>query len=265
MLVSRIAQLHQQNRYTGGRKLQLMLMDPGNGLPVMIGRDHLFRLTRQYGLQAEYPKRYKQTSNSKHRYPVYPNLLKGNTIDKVNQAWVCDITYLRLHTGKFCYLFLVTDLASRKIIGYELSQKLDAEGAVKALKMALRKANPKPGFIHHSDHGVQYCCKEYRRLLSKHGARISMTGEDHCYDNAVAERLNGTLKQEYGLGSVLASFEAAQKLTDNGILLYNTKRLHQNLRYSTPDLVYNFLSDYPVADATGSKKVQTKQSTYFRT
>jgi len=246
MVLFRVRQLRQRYRYEGARKLQLMLSNPDYGLPVRIGRDRLFDLLKQYDLQSELRIRFKRTSFHNHHDFLYPNLLKDAQITELHQAWVCDITYLRLAGGKFCYLFLVTELISRKIIGYDLRTSLSAEGAIQALHMALNFAKPKAGFIHHSDHGVQYCCKEYRNLLTKHGARISMTGENYCYDNAVAERLNGTLKREYGLGAVISNFAAAKTLTYNGIKIYNSERLHQSLKYKTPDYVYSQLnaSDY---------------------
>lgn len=215
-----------------------MLADPTNGLPVRIGRDRLLILLRENGLLSELHMKFVYTSDSRHDFPLYPNLLKGLQINAVNQAWVSDITYLRLPEGKFCYLFLVTDYYSRRIIGYALRTTLEADGAVDALQMALRFAKPAAGFIHHSDHGIQYCCGKYTALLLKNEAQISMTGENHCYDNAVAERVNGILKQEYGLGASLASFEAAKRLADDGIKIYNTERLHVSLGYKTPDNTY---------------------------
>lgn len=242
MVLLRVKELRFRQRYAGVKKLQKMLADPVYGLPVIVGRDRLLSLLRDNNMLSDIHKHFVQTSNSKHSFPIYPNLLKGFQSSSVNQAWVCDITYLRLPEGKFCYLFLVTDYFSRKIIGYTLRDSLASEGAVEALQMATRYAKPAAGFIHHSDHGIQYCCKYYTDLLSSQGTRISMTGENHCYDNAVAERVNGILKYEFGLGSMLASFGAAHKLTDNGIKLYNSERLHASLNYHTPDYVYNLSS-----------------------
>jgi len=238
MVLLRVTQLRGRQMHVGAKKLQKMLADPAYGLPVRIGRDHLFRLLRENKMLSKLRKPYHRTSDSKHLFPIYPNLLKDLKISAANQAWVCDITYLRLPKGRFCYLFLVTDLFSRKIIGHALRDSLASEGAEEALLKAFQYAKPAAGFIHHSDHGIQYCCKSYTELLQKFGARISMTGENHCYDNAVAERINGILKQEFGLGADMASFAMAQRLTNDGINIYNAERLHFSLGCKTPDCMY---------------------------
>jgi len=223
----------------GVRKLQRMMLKSEYGLPVEISRDRLFKLLGDNDLLVKRKKRYHQTTNSRHSLPSYPNLLKELDVRHVNQVWVSDITYVKLPQGKFCYLFLITDYFSRKIIGYALKSTLSSDGAIEVLKKALKNAKPSSGFIHHSDHGVQYCNKAYTALLHKHKAQISMTGVNHCYDNAVAERVNGILKQEFGLGSTIASFEAAHKLTRQAIYLYNSVRLHTSHGYHTPDAVFH--------------------------
>lgn len=239
MVLLLVQEIRHKLPYTGIRKLHKMLNDGKSELPVKIGRDTLFKLLRDNNMLSALRKRFRKTTNSKHSLPSYPNLLKDKTIKHVNEVWVSDITYILLSGGKFCYLFLVTDYYSRKIIGYALKSSLSANGALEALDMAYQYAKPPSGFIHHSDHGIQYCCKEYVRKLQKHGAQISMTGEDHCYDNAVAERINGILKQEFGLGNELSGIVAARTLTDDGIMLYNHVRLHISLNYNTPDHVYS--------------------------
>lgn len=239
MVVMLVDQIRSRQTKVGARKLQKMLANPRYGLPVNIGRDSLFRLLRKYGKLSKLHKCYKKTTNSSHQFQIYPNLVKGLSIQLANQVWVSDITYLKLAKGKFCYLFLVSDLYSRKILGFALKESLATEGAEEALQMAIDFAKPKTGLIHHSDHGIQYCSKSYVALLQKHGALISMTGENHCYDNAVAERINGILKQEYGLGSALSSFDAAKLLSSDGIHIYNSERLHTVLGYRTPNEMYD--------------------------
>lgn len=238
MILCRVRELRQRHPFVGVRKLQLMLRNEKYGYPILIGRDRLFALLQKYSLLSAHRRKYVQTTNSKHKNTIYPNLLSGLSVSAVNQVWVSDITYLRLANGKFSYLFLVTDFFSRKIIGYRIDKSLSSDGAISALQMAIRNTKPAPGLIHHSDHGVQYSCKEYVYLLKKIQANISMTGPKHCYDNAVAERVNGILKQEYCLGLSFASHEAAIKLVKSGIELYNTERLHHSLQYSTPNAVY---------------------------
>jgi len=222
----------------GALKLKAMLADPPYGLPVFIGRDRLLDILDRYGMQSKLYKRKKRTSNSTHKLPVYSNLIKTIKLGFANQVWVSDITYLKLANNKYCYLFLVTDLYSRKVLGYALKPSLHAEGAIQALQMAISYACPKPGLIHHSDHGIQYCSKDYVSLLEQQGAILSMTGPQRCYDNAVAERINGILKHEFGLGSVLPNIKAASLLTANSIDVYNNIRPHLSLSLQTPSEVY---------------------------
>lgn len=241
IILQRVKQLRCILPHTGVRKLKIMLADPGYGLPINVGRDMLLKLLGENKMLVKPPKYFHQTTYSKHNLPSYPNLLKGKRITAVNQVWVSDITYLQLPDRKYHYLFLVTDYASRKIIGYALKNSLASEGAIEALQMACDLSNPDDGFIHHSDHGVQYCSKNYLELLRKNNAQISMTGPNHCYDNAVAERVNGILKQEFGLGDIIPNLTAATKLTHQAITLYNNVRLHTSLGFKTPTLMYRSL------------------------
>lgn len=222
----------------GGLKLQAMLADPAYGLPIIVGRDRLFAILRKYNLQSRLYKRRKNTSISAPDLPVYPFLIKGLVPERANQVWVSDITYIRLAESKFCYLFLVSDLYSRKVLGYAVRSSLNAEGAEDALQKALKYAKPEPGFIHHSDHGVQYCCKNYVAILKDHGAEISMTGPDKCFDNAVAERINGILKTEFGLDVSFPNTNAVRLITKDSIRLYNDVRPHLSLKLKTPSYVY---------------------------
>jgi len=238
IVLFRVMQLRRRHRYAGVRKLQKMLADSVYGLPLKIGRDRLFRILRDNGLLSELKKKFKHTTLGRHPFPVCPNLVKELEINQVNQVWVSDITYLRLPRGRFCYLFLVSDYFSRKILGFALKESLSASGALEALKAACQSAKPPAGVIHHSDHGIQYCSKEYTDLLAQLRFRTSMTSDQHCYDNAVAERINGILKQEFGLGNTLPNLTATQKLLADGIKLYNAERLHISLGYKTPDQVF---------------------------
>lgn len=238
LILLRVMELRPRHKYDGADKLLIMLADPEHGLPVIVGRDRLLSILRQNGMLSQLYKRHKNTSFSRHKLPIYPNIIKDLKVNTVNQVWVSDITYIRLAKGRFCYLFLVSDLFSRKILGYALKMSLASEGAEEALQMALDFAKPEAGFIHHSDHGIQYCSKSYVTMLKNYGAIISMTGDKHCYENAVAERINGILKYEYGLGSTLPNLKAAQLLTDDGIKIYNSERLHTSLGFRTPDRTY---------------------------
>ena len=155
-----------------------------------------------------------------------------------NQVWLSDITYIRTVNG-FCYLALITDMYSRKIVGYDISDSLELAGCLRALKLALKAARPAVGLVHHSDRGIQYCSNVYVKELRKHKIRISMTEENHCYENAIAERVNGILKNEFYLDQCFFNTDHAAIATSNAISVYNQKRLHLSLGYKTPDRVFN--------------------------
>lgn len=217
----------------GGRKLFYMLKDDFAKLPLKIGRDKFFTILRKNGLLVEPLKQYKRTTNSNHWFRIYSNLIENLTVSEPNKVFVSDITYIRLRKD-FCYLFLVTDLYSRKIVGYHLSMSLAAQGAITAMKMALKGiANPK-GLIHHSDRGIQYCSEEYVELLQSNKIKISMGQAGNPYDNAVAERVNGILKNEFYLNATFADINTAKKATEDSINLYNNLRPHLSLGYLTP-------------------------------
>ena len=168
---------------------------------------------------------------------MYDNLLRGMELTSPHQAWVSDITYIRTEEG-FVYLCLVMDAYSRAIVGYDCSDSLEREGALRALGRALEQLPAGGGTIHHSDRGSQYCCCEYVRRLQAAGVGISMTQENHCYENGQAERLNGILKQEYGLGGCLGSKREAWRAVSEAVELYNWRRPHQSLGYAVPMAVH---------------------------
>lgn len=228
-----VRQIRYQQPRVGGRKLHLMLQEIG----IYIGRDRLFEILRKHQMLVLRRKRYSRTTDSRHPFRYYPNLIKDIRIDRPGQVYVSDITYIHTLEG-FQYLCLITDYYSRKIIGYDLSSSLSIEGSIRALKMALRQTHDPGGLIHHSDRGVQYCCKEYIELLKKHGIKISMTEQDHVYENALAERVNGILKDEFYLGETLQSKDVAKELVRESVEIYNQQRLHMSLNYRTPESVY---------------------------
>lgn len=154
-----------------------------------------------------------------------------------NQVWVSDITYIRTING-FCYLALITDMYSRKIVGYDLSDSLELAGCLRALQKALASTRRPAGLVHHSDRGIQYCSNQYVDKLKKHGIKISMTEENHCYENAIAERVNGILKDEFYLDQTFFSTRNAEQAAKNAIDIYNNKRLHVSLGYKTPNMVF---------------------------
>ena len=222
----------------GTRKLRVVLQGALAKAGVQLGRDRFFGVLRRAGLLlAPLPKEYPQTTSSSHYLPVFANLVKDRAVKQPNEVWVSDLTYLRTGEG-FLYLALVTDKFSRKIVGYHCGDTLEAGGCVRALGMALKDLPAQAHPIHHSDQGSQYCCHEYIQALGARGLTISMTVADHCAENALAERMNGILKQEYGLGREMATKARARQAVDQGIWLYNTKRPHTALNYRMPEAVH---------------------------
>jgi len=222
----------------GTRKLQKHLKGAFHELHLKVGRDRLFDILRENYLLVTRKKASFKTTNSYHHFYKYNNLIKDVKITAPNQVWVSDITYIRTVRG-FCYLALITDLYSRKVVGYDVSDSLELAGCLRALKSAFRKAKPGSNLIHHSDRGIQYCSKQYVTQLLKRKVKISMTEENHCYENAVAERVNGILKDEFYLDQCFVNTHNAKVATKNAIDIYNNKRLHLSLGYKTPNMVFN--------------------------
>lgn len=221
----------------GVRKLHFTLQEQLNSQDIKVGRDRLFQILRDNKMLIRRKRAYTKTTNSFHRFYKYKNLIKDMEITRPNQVWVADITYLRTQTG-FCYLSLITDLYSRRIVGYHLNNTLELAGCLRAFKRALWQSQPGSNVIHHSDRGIQYCSNQYVEELKKSGFQISMTEDKHCYENAVAERVNGILKDEFFLDQTFFNIEHARKATKNAIKIYNTKRIHLSLHFKTPDFVF---------------------------
>ncbi len=223
----------------GTRKLQVLLARPLAAAGVAVGRDRLFEVLRGKQLLVEpLPKEYPRTTQSYHCLPVFENLIKARVVSRPNEVWVGDLTYLRTREG-FLYLALLTDKYSRKIVGYHCGDTLEATGCLSALAMALGELPAGEQPIHHSDRGSQYCCHEYVNGLHDRGLRVSMTEVDHCAENALAERMNGILKSEYGLGRESPTKAAARQLVAQAVPLYNTRRPHTNLGMRTPAVVHS--------------------------
>jgi putative transposase len=222
----------------GGRKLHHQIKDELEARELKMGRDKLFDVLRKYGMLIVPKRRYVQTTMSKHWLRKYPNLVKGLEIKRPDQVWVSDITYLKTDEGN-CYLNLVTDAYSRKIMGYAIADNMETTQMKKAFEMSLKnKKTPKSSLIHHSDRGLQYCSAEYVRIATENQVTISMTENSDPYENALAERMNRTLKEEFGLGKVLVSKEQAKILVEQAVKLYNNYRPHLSLQMKTPQSVY---------------------------
>ena len=221
----------------GTRKLHKRLKSKFFEIGLKVGRDKLFDILREADLLVKRKKNSCRTTDSYHRFHKYNNLIKNLNVKRPNQVWVSDITYIRTIKG-FCYLALITDLYSRKIVGYDISNSLELIGCKRALSKAIRNCKPDKELIHHSDRGIQYCSNQYVNTLKRHNISISMTEENHCYENAVAERVNGILKDEFYLDQTFFSLKSAKIATKNAIKLYNNKRLHLSLNYRTPQEIY---------------------------
>ena len=182
-------------------------------------------------------RRFVKTTDSRHGFHVWPNLIRNVVPSMPHQVWVSDLTYIRTDEG-FMYLSLVTDAFSRKIVGFDVSDSLEAAGCQRALKMALKQLPEGARPIHHSDRGTQYCCDAYTGLLRKRGCPISMTEVNHCYENALAERVNGILKSEYALGEGFRRKPQAVQATRQAVTLYNERRPHTSLDYRLPAEVH---------------------------
>jgi putative transposase len=217
------AEREQQPRL-GGRKLYFLIA------PEELGKVGL--------LVARKPSEWPKTTHFDPNLPVFKNLIKRRKVTGPNQVWVADITYIRTAEA-FMYLALITDRWSRKIVGYHLGESLATAQVLKALAMALRglKAGEQP--IHHSDRGCQYASHDYVAGVRKAGLRMSMTQSNHSAENALAERVNGILKQEYWLDANFAGRPEARQATWHGIRMYNTRRPHTALKFATPEQVHN--------------------------
>lgn len=201
---------------------------------IKMGRAALNSLLADHGLLIRRKRRRAITTNSFHRFRKYSNLIKDMTIDRSEQVWVCDITYIRVAEG-FSYLSLVTDAYSKRIMGHCLYPTLQSDGPLIALVGALENRCMTGLLIHHSDRGIQYCCDEYTELLKAHKIPISMTTKGDPYENAIAERVNGILKDEFDCDKGFPSHREAQTYIASAIVTYNDKRPHLSCDYLTPN------------------------------
>ena len=227
---------HQQPR-VGGRKLHSMLKGELANVGVHIGRDRMFEVLRNSGLLLESLPKAPRTTQSRHSLRVFRNLVRDLETTGPNQVWVSDITYVRIEGG-FVFLSLIMDRHSRKIVGHHCGDSLETVGCIKALESALEELPDGCRPIHHSDRGCQYCCHEYVKCLDDHALAVSMTEENHCYENAHAERVNGILKQEYGLRLTFHDVEQVRRAVGQAVWLYNNRRPHTSLQFRVPAEVH---------------------------
>jgi transposase InsO family protein len=220
----------------GTRKLYYLLQSDLKDIGV--GRDKLFAILKANHMLIKPQKNYRKTTDSYHRFHKHKNLIAGSTPQRPEEVWVSDITYLG-NRGNHRYLALVTDAYSKKIVGHNLSTSLSAEGAVKALEMGLKQRRYKDKeLIHHSDRGLQYCCDDYQKVLVKKKIKCSMTESYDPYANAVAERVNGIIKQEFNLDEYDVKLPIMKELVKDSINVYNTKRPHLSCQMKTPEQMH---------------------------
>ena len=255
-ILDAVREIRETDPGIGGVKLWLMLsvMFKTGWVP---GRDKFMNLLRRHGLMQK-PRRSRSTTNSNHRFHKWKNLIRGFVPTRASQLWVSDITYIELRGG-CCYLHLVTDAYSKKIVGWCLAESLAAVFTLKALRMAIEQAGggDLSGLIHHSDRGIQYCCDLYVEELQKHNILISMTEDYKPTDNGIAERVNGIIKGEsiYRQEGRFTTYEEALEHIGRFVLFYNGKRLHYSIGLQTPNVAH---------EQTGEQKKMWKNKNYRR-
>jgi transposase InsO family protein len=242
LLAALVRRERKEQPRLGTRKLYRRLAGELQEAGVKLGRDRMFEELRARQLLV--PKKRAAWPRTTQAYPVLPwfkNRIKGLEVRRPNHVWVSDLTYVRSRQG-YLFLSLITDRMSRKIVGYHVGEDLGTGGCLAALEMALAELPAGARPIHHSDRGCQYHSHEYVGKLRAHGLEISMTEEDHCAENALAERMNGILKQEYGLGEELANQDQVRRAVAQAVWLYNNKRPHTALGYDYPARVHGLVA-----------------------
>jgi putative transposase len=238
VIIKMAVQVRKTHPVIGGRKMLVLLEPKFKEHGIKMGRDAFFELLSVYGMLIRPRRRKWVTTWSRHRFRKYRNLIKEMDVDRVNQVWVGDITYLRTKKG-YLYLSLITDAYSRKVVGYDVADNLGSVNALHALKMAIRTLpESEVNLIHHSDRGVQYCCNEYVEELNQRGVQISMTENGDPLENAIAERINGIVKNEYLVFKPMSSKQQAQEVLEQTLAAYNNLRPHMSIGYKTPQEVH---------------------------
>lgn len=237
-----VLQVRRNMPRIGGRKLYYLLKPEFERRGIKLGRDGFFNYLRAQKLLVRPVKNYTRTTDSTHWLRKYPNVLPGQCLSRPEQVFVSDITYLKSKQGVH-YVSLVSDAYSRKIMGYHLSDDMSSAQISKALKMAIAARSSTYPLIHHSDRGLQYCSQVYQRILRKHGITPSMTDGYDCYQNALAERVNGILKQEFLIHQCTTQKEL-QVLVSQSIKVYNEIRPHWSLNLQTPQAVHTTKAEH---------------------
>lgn len=239
-VLSLVEQVRAEHPRMGGKKLYELIKEELVKRGIKMGRDSLFELLASNRLLIRQRKKKTITTFSRHRFRKYPNLIKDLVILRPNQVWVADITYWLTEAG-FLYISLITDAYSRRIMGFAVADNLEVVHCRRALQMALQHITRRIGrhLIHHSDRGIQYCCDDYIRTVDSYHIRISMTEHSDPLENAIAERVNGILKQEYLSHQPVRSLDEACDLLEKGVFLYNYKRPHLSCNMLSPDAAHS--------------------------
>jgi putative transposase len=238
LILQEVRRIRNRHRHMGGRKLYEMLQPYFLDHQIKIGRDALFNLLQANQLLVRRRKRRIFTTQSFHWLRKYPNRIREFTPVRPNQLWVSDITYWKIGTGHV-YISLITDAFSHKIVGHHVANTLETVETVKALKMAIKDLpDGHIGLTHHSDRGIQYCSNEYVQMLSQYNIQISMTENGDPRENAIAERVNGILKEEYLYDYDVQNLSQARLVLNFVIELYNVERPHMSCNYKTPIIIH---------------------------
>ena len=236
VVISEVKQIRKKLPRCGLKKLHRKMEQFFKMHDIKIGRDKFADVLRDFNLLIK-KKKGRKTTNSNHFFRRYDNTAKDLTVTRVNQLYVGDITYIRI-PGGFLYLSLLMDVYSRKIVGWSLREDLTHKGPLEALQMALRQRSGNLELTHHSDRGIQYCCDDYIKLLKKNKINISMTQNGDPYENALAERLNRTIKEEFLQYYTFFNLEQAKEAVARAVKMYNRERPHLSLEYNTPNQMY---------------------------
>lgn len=241
LILSEVIKIRKNHRHIGGRKLYELLQPFLLEHQIKMGRDRLFDVLAANYLLVKRRKKQTITTNSYHRFKKYPNLIRNFIPTEPNQLWVSDITYWKIATG-FVYISFITDAYSRKIVGSHVAQTMEAVETMEALKIAISGLRKGPDchfqLTHHSDRGMQYCSDKYVKLLESNNIAISMTENGDPLENAIAERVNGIIKEEYLNDYQVDNLEEAKKLLKAVIELYNNERPHMSIGNLTPNQVH---------------------------
>jgi putative transposase len=259
-VINEVAKIRTRMPQTGARKLYKHLQPVLPDIKVKMGRDGLFDLLRNKGMLIGKTRQFHITTDSKHSFYTSPNILKDTEITHAEQAFVTDITYLKIDQG-YAYLALVTDVFSKNLMGWSLDDNMKVSMVKEALTMANgNRIYKHENVIHHSDRGRQYCCPEYAGFATQMGFVMSTTQASDPYENAVAERINGILKYEFGFSKTLPNIEVARKMMKQAVDIYNKERLHWSLNLKTPEEVHRQYNQHQ--HKSYAKKKQRKKSNF---